>query len=280
MTKAIKLFTDSAADVPREYIEKYDIGVVPLSVIFNGVEFKDKVNLSTEEFYHKLSTEPELPSTNQVNPNEFAEAFKPYVEKGIPILYIGISLKLSGTVQSAQIAKDLLDGEDITIFDTRSASLGEGIQVIRAGQLLADGLPLDDVITALDSHRHESFGMFILDSLTHLVKGGRLSKTQGFVGSLLNIKPLLSFQTSGEIAVIEKVRSQKKALQTLIDRAKEHRDSFADLEVAVVHTNAQETANELTAMVEAQLQPKAAIQAIVGPTIGTHTGPGGVGLFF
>ncbi len=280
MAKPIKLFTDSAADIPQEFVDKYDIGVVPLSVIFNGVEFKDKVNLSTEEFYHKLATEAELPSTNQVNPNEFAEAFKPYVDEGIPILYIGISLKLSGTVQSAQIAKDLLETEDITIFDTRSASLGEGIQVIRAAQLLAAGEPLADVLTTLDSHRHESFGVFILDSLTHLVKGGRLSKTQGLVGSLLNIKPLLSFQSNGELAVIEKVRSQKKALQILVDRAKEHRDDFADIEVAVIHTDAIATANELTAMVEEQLRPKTVIQAIVGPTIGTHTGPGGVGLFF
>ena len=280
MAQKIKIFTDSAADVPQEYLDKYDIGTVPLSVIFNGVEYKDRVNLTTDDFYRKLGSESELPSTNQVNPNEFSEAFKPTLEAGYSIFYLGISLKLSGTVQSAQIAKDLLKSDAITIFDTRSASLGEGIQVIRAAELLDQGKPLDEVITILDDLRAHSFGMFVLSSLEHLVKGGRLSKTQGFVGSLLNIKPLLSFQTNGEIAVIEKVRSQKRALQTIIDRAKEHRSDFSDIDVAVVHTNTIDTANEFRAMVEEQLQPRRVVLGLVGPTIATHTGPGGVGLFF
>ncbi len=279
-TADIKLFTDSAADVPAAYLDKYDISVVPLSVIFDGAEYKDRVDLSTDEFYQKLASSSQLPSTNQVNPNAFEDAFGPFVEEGTAILYLGISLKLSGTVQSAQIAKDTLDTEDIHIFDTRSASLGEGIQVIRAGEMIASGKKLSEIMTTLDHHRSHSFGMFLLDSLTHLVKGGRLSKTQGLVGSLLKIKPLLSFLPDGTITVVEKVRSQKKALQTIVDRAQQHCENFSDLDVAIAHTNAPEMADQFETMVKEQLQPKSVVKGIVGPTIGTHTGPGGVGLFF
>ncbi len=221
MNGKIKLFTDSAADLPQIYKELYDIDVVPLSVIFGDEEFKDGVTLSQTDFWAKLQTSKELPATNQVNPNDFVEAFRPYVEQGCTILYIGLSSKLSGTLQGAVLAKDLLETDQIHVFDSRSASIGETLLLIAAGEMIRKGNSLEEIWQQLEQDRAESFAYFTIDSLTHLVKGGRLTKTQGIVGSMLSVKPILQVTSAGSIEVAEKVRSTKKALQTMVSRAKE-----------------------------------------------------------
>ncbi len=280
MPNKIKLFTDSAADLPQVYRERYDIDVVPLSVIFGDEDFKDGVTLSVSEFYSRLTTSQELPSTNQVNPHDFVEAFAPYIKDGYTILYIGISSKLSGTLQSAVLARDLLNTDKIHAFDSRSASIGETLLLITAGELLQKGASLDQVLRQLEHDRSESFAHFTIDSLTHLVKGGRLTRTQGLVGSMLSIKPILQVTAEGTIEVSEKVRSTKKALQTMVAKAEERNIDFSKTRVAIVHTWGAETVPELKAMVQAQLKPAEIVEGLIGPTIGTHAGPGGVALFF
>ena len=280
MSDRIKLFTDSAADLPQAYRERYDIDLVPLSVIFGEEEFKDQVTLSTTEFWEKLSTAKELPSTNQVNPHDFVEVFQPYIQEGYAILYVGISAKLSGTVQSAHLAKELLDTDKIRVFDSRSASIGETLLLITAGEMIKGGHSLDDIWRQLEYQRENAFGYFTIDSLTHLVKGGRLTKTQGLLGSMLNIKPILTVTPEGTIEVAEKVRSTKKALQTIVARAKERNIDFSQKRVAVVHTFGADTVPVLLELVQQELGPKEIVQGLIGSTIGTHAGPGGVALFF
>lgn len=280
MSQRVKLITDSASDLPEEFCEKYNIQIVPLTVVFGEKEYKDKVSLSPEEFWDKLITSSELPSTNQVNPHEFEEAFRPHLDAGSTILYIGLSHRLSGTLQSAAIAKETLRSQRIHIFDSHSASLGQGLLVIKAAEMIEQGLSLPEILTELESHRENSFALFTLDSLTHLVRGGRLSRTQAFLGSVLNIKPVLTITKEGTIEVKEKVRSTKKALQTIAARAKKQRNDFSHTQVAVVHTYGAESVNELLDLVRTELEPKEIIQGLIGPTIGTHAGPGGVALFF
>lgn len=280
MNGKIKLFADSAADLPQIYRERYDIDVVPLSVIFGDQEFKDGVTLSMADFWAKLQMSKELPSTNQVNPNDFVEAFTPYVEQGYTILYIGLSAKLSGTLQSAVLAKELLKAEQIYIFDSRSASIGEALLLITAGEMIENGHSVDEIWKQLEQDREEAFTYFTIDSLTHLVKGGRLTKTQGLVGSMLNIKPILQITPEGTIEVAEKVRSTKKALQTMVNRAKERNIDVSRKRVAIVHTWGAETVPELTELVKRELAPREIVQGLIGPTIGTHAGPGGIALFF
>ncbi len=276
----IKLFTDSAADLPQIYRERYDIDVVPLSVIFGDTEYKDGVTLSRAEFWVKLQESKELPSTNQANPNDFVEAFKPYVEQGYTILYIGLSVKLSGTLQSAVLAKDLLGTDQIHVFDSKSASIGETLLLITAGEMIQAGHTIDEILQQLEQQRAESGAYFTIDSLTHLVKGGRLTKTQGFVGSVLNVKPILQVTSEGTIEVAEKVRSAKKALQTMVSKAKEAHIDFSQKRVAIVHTWGAETVPELIELVQDELAPANIVEGLIGPTVGTHAGPGGIALFF
>lgn len=280
MNGKIKLFTDSAADLPQHYRDKYDIDVVPLSVIFGTEEFKDQVTLSHGEFWRKLINSEELPATNQVNPHEFAEAFEPYVNDGYTILYVGLSSSLSGTLQSATIAKELLNTERIHIFDSKSASIGETLFLIKAGEMLEAGYSLSEIWKVLEKDREESFAYFILDSLTHLVKGGRLTKTQGLLGSMLSIKPILRITPEGTIEAEEKVRSTKRALQTIVAKAQGRNVDFSKKRVAIVHTYGAKTVPELMELVQQELGPKEIVQGLIGPTIGTHAGPGGIALFF
>lgn len=280
MSNKIKLFTDSAADLPKIYKERYDIDVVPLSVIFGEEEFKDQVTLSATEFWEKLLGSKELPSTSQVNPHDFVEAFGPYVKDGYTILYVGLSAELSGTVQSAYAAKEILETDQIHIFDSKSASIGESLLLITAGEMIKAGCSLEEIWQKLEQDREASFAYFILDSLTHLVKGGRLTKTQGLVGTMLNIKPILRVTPEGTIEAEEKVRSTKKALQTIVAKAKERNIDFSQKRVAVIHTYGAETVPELIALVQEELAPSEIVEGLIGPTIGTHTGPGGIAFFF
>jgi DegV family protein with EDD domain len=280
MADKIKLFTDSAADLPKIYRERYDIEVVPLSVIFGDIEYKDGLTLSHAEFWEKLQDSKELPSTNQAAPNDFVEAFRPFVEQGYTILYIGLSIKLSGTLQSAVLAKDLLGADKIHVFDSKSASIGETLLLITAGEMIQAGHSIAEILQRLEEQRAESGAYFTIDSLTHLVKGGRLTKTQGFVGSVLNVKPILQITREGTIEVAEKVRSTIKALQTMVSRAKEHQVDFSQKRVAIVHTWGADTVPELKKLVHAELAPAEIVEGLIGPTVGTHAGPGGIAIFF
>ncbi|HPT83747.1 MAG TPA: DegV family protein [Limnochordia bacterium] len=280
MTEKIKLFTDSASDIPEIYRQRYDVGVVPLSVIFGDEEYKDGVTLSVVDFWKKLAVSRELPSTNQAAPQDFVDAFEPYIKDGWTILYIGISSKLSGTVQSCHIAKELLGTDRIHVFDSRSASVGETLLVITAGEMLKRGHSLGEILVQLEIDRATSGAYFTIDSLTHLVKGGRLTKTQGLVGSMLKIKPILRITEEGTVEVDDKVRSMKKALQTLVSKAKGHRLDFTQRRVAVVHSYGAEAVDELKALVQQELQPREIVEGLIGPTVGTHAGPGGLALFF
>ena len=280
MTKKIKLFTDSAADVPVEYKEKYGIEIVPITVMFGTVEYKDQVTLSLEEFWEKMLSSQELPSTNQANPHDFVEAFQPFLEQGYTILYIGLSSRLSCTLQSAVIARELLQSQDIHIFDSKSASIGETLLLLEAAEMLEEGRSVPEIMDVLAQRREESFAYFTLETLTHLVRGGRLSKAQGLIGSVLNIRPILRIAPDGTIEPTEKARSTKRALQTIVSKAKERNIDFSKRRVAVVHTPGAESLEEFIELVQSELNPAEIITGLIGPTVGTHTGPSGIALFF
>src|SRR5690554_7484821 len=149
----IKLFTDSASDLPELYRKRYNVGVIPLTVIFGEEEYKDGVTLSIVDFWKKMAASKELPATNQANPHDFVEAFQPYLDDGYTILYIGISAKLSGTLQSAHLAKGLLQTDKVHIFDSRSASIGETLLLLTAGEMLEKGHSVDEIWRKLEQDR-------------------------------------------------------------------------------------------------------------------------------
>ncbi|NLY10724.1 MAG: DegV family protein [Firmicutes bacterium] len=280
MPQKIKLITDSAADLPEEIAQNYDIDIVPLRIFFDDKEYLDKVTLSTPEFYKLLAASENLPSTTQITPVEFSERFEKYLKEGYKVLYIGISSKLSGTLQSAVLAKELLGSDDIEVFDSLSASIGIGLLVIRAAEMAAEGKSLHEIISKLTAYREQAFGYLYLDTLNNLVKGGRLSKAKGVVGSLLRIKPVLKITEDGEIVVAEKTRSLQAALSTIVKRAKERQRNLSNESIAIAHTNAPELAEKLSELVQEEFKPRKIVISLAGPTVGTHVGPGGVGLFF
>lgn len=275
----IKIVTDSASDLPEHLLEKYDITMIPLTVMFNGIEYKDRVDLTMDEFYDKLVNGSDLPTTSQVNPEQYLEVFNKYLAEDREILVVGISLKLSGTLQSAQIAKDMLNSDKIHIFDSGSASLGEGLCVLKAAERVAAGDSIDQVLEHLTKHREIANGLIVLDSLQHLVRGGRLSRSQALLGSVLNIKPILSI-SNGEITVMEKVRSQKRALNVMIERIKELGVDLSQRTIGIAHTQCLDLANDFAELVRQEFQPRDIVIHIGGATIGTHVGTGGIGIFY
>lgn len=279
MTNKIKLFTDSAADVPEIYRNKYDIDIVPLSIIFGEKEFKDQVDLSIAEFWDRLLNSEELPSTNQVNPHQFAEAFKPYLDDGYTILYVGLSAALSGTFQSANIAKQLLETKNIYTFDSKSASLGESFLLITAGEMVEQGYSIEKIMETLEQQRASSFGNITVDSLDYLVRGGRLSRAQAIVGGMLNIKPIICVNRDGTIGAGERIRSTKRALQTIVAKAKKTNVDFSKRRVGILYTYGTDT-TEFVRLVKEALNPFEIIETLIGPVAGTHVGPNGIALFF
>lgn len=275
---AIKIITDSASDLPDHLLKKYDITMVPLTINFTEEEYKDREDITMDEFYHKLDTEPELPTTSQVNPDQFLEVFKKHLAQEQEILVIGLSLKLSGTLQSAQIAKDVLGSDKIHIFDSSQASLGEGICVLKAAERVVAGDSIEEILQALESHRRQAYGLLVVDSLDQLVKGGRLSRAQAVIGSVLNIKPILSI-IDGELAAAEKVRSKRRALTAMINKVKELGLDLSQKTIGIVHTQDPELAEIFAELVQSELKPKDVVINVAGATVGTHVGTGGIGIF-
>lgn len=277
--RKIKIVTDSGCDLPDQLLAKYDIDMIPLSVHFGDKTYLDRFNLSVDQFYEMLTTDENLPRTSQINPEQYLEVFEHHLNQDTEILVIGLSLKLTGSLQSAKIARDMLNTDKIHIFDSKSASLGEGLYVLKAAELIKDGLNIESIINELENYQQEAYGLFVLDSLKHLLRGGRLSRTSATIGSLLNIKPVLCFANTGEILVKERVRSQKKALDLIIERFKEQEMDFTQKRIAIAHTKSLAIAEEFAEVVEQELKPKDIVLNTGGSAVATHVGVGGIGLF-
>ena len=274
----IQIITDSGCDLPSDLLAQYNIHVLPITVHFADQLYRDGVDLSAEEFYQRLKTAQVPPNTSQINPDQYLKAYQQY-DQETQLLVIGLSSKLTGSLQSAELAKRLLQRDAVYIFDSKSASLGLGLCVLKAAEYVAEGLSIEQVITRLKVYQQQAYGLFVLDSLKHLLRTGRLSKPEAALGSMLNIKPILWFAPTGEVLVKEKVRSFTKALSTIIERFKEAEIDFANATLAIAHANCLSIAEDYAAEVERELKPKRIIVNIAGSAIGTHVGQGGIGLF-
>ncbi|MBW8381939.1 MAG: DegV family protein, partial [Youngiibacter sp.] len=213
----IKIVTDSTADLTRELIEEYDIEVVPLTVHIGEESFRDG-SLTLDEFFDRMKKSASFPTTSQVNPQDFHDVYKKYLAEGYKILSVHISSALSGTGQSAQIAKDMLESDDIVIIDTMNVSAGIMLSLIEAGKMVKAGKSLQEIEAEVRSHKDRIKVLASFDTLENLVRGGRLSKAAGAVGGILGIKPILTVK-DGRLEMKDKVRGTKKALKALTDFA-------------------------------------------------------------
>lgn len=273
------LFADSCADIALEDSKERGIEVVPLTINIGENNYKDQIDISSEEVLQAI-TDGERPKTSQVNPENFVEAFKPFVEKGESILYIAFSSELSGTYQSAVIARDtLLDDypdADITIIDTHAASYGLGMIVENASDDLKDGLSNEAVIKNVEKNVKNIRHFFTVNDLDYLAKGGRLSKGSAFVGGLLNIKPLLHIE-DGKLVPLEKHRGIKKVYKSMIEHIN---DDQITGKIHIVQSNALDYAEQLKQKILEETEVKVVNISMIGPTISSHTGNGTVAMFY
>lgn len=272
----IKIVTDSTSDLDTFYIKKYDIEVLPLLVTFGEETFRDKVNINVHDMLKKIKDSGVFPKTSQVNPQSFYECYKKYVDEGYKILSIHISSKVSGTYQSASIAKEMLDTKDIVIIDSMNISSGLGILVLKAAQLLKNGISLKETEEKIKEAIPHVKSVIEFNSFDNLVKGGRLSKTVGMVGNVLDIKPIISV-VDGEVTAINKVRGSKKALRTIVEYLAKHEIKEGE-PLMLIQLESTEVIEGLKNELSVKKIP--VIENEVGCVVGVHSGSNACGIFF
>lgn len=278
----IKIVTDSTSYIPESDLKTYDIRVVSLNVVLNGQTYKE-VDLANETFYTEMAKAPEIPSSSQPAPTDLYDAFEAIIKEGHSVLGIFISSEMSGTYSTAHQVKQMLlekyPDAEIEFLDSRTNCMQLGFISLVAAQAACEGLPMSQVITrAKDTIAHSRF-VFTPDTLTYLKKGGRIGSASALLGSLLQIKPILTVNKEGKTDVLAKVRTKKKAVQTLIDQLKTDLQDRALGDVIVHHINCPEEGLALVQELEALLHRPVRIQSI-GPVIGLHVGPGSIGIAY
>ncbi|MEW6228662.1 MAG: DegV family protein [Bacillota bacterium] len=276
----VAIVTDSTADLPRGTYEEHGIVVVPLLVHFGDEIYRDGVDLSSDEFYDKLVSSKILPRTSQPSPHDFQVVYGDLASKSEEIVSIHLSSKLSGTYQSATIAAGMMKDTKVRVIDGKGASAATGLLVLEAARLAGSGATADDIVARIDHLIEGMVVFFTVDTLEYLEKNGRIGKATAFLGTLLSIRPLLQLY-DGEVTPFEKVRGSKaKVLARMIAAAKERAPSGKRLRAAIMHGAVPEEAAALRQTVERELACDEILTACLGPVIGSHAGPGTLGLAF
>ena len=280
----LKLITDSASDLPKEYITTHQLHVIPTPVVIDETDYFDGKTIQTKEFYNILDDTKRDVRTYHINPAMFEEAFTPYAQAGDSIIYLCFSTGIAGTFNAAHIAKENVLEQypdfDLTIIDSKSASIGFGLLVSKLVTMLENGAPKEVLIEAADyfiSHIHH---VFTVHTLAYLIKGGRLSKFKGTIAETLDMKPILIVDKAGSLQVLKTVRGRKKSLKALIDYAKSNGYELSNQTLAFCHGEDNDALEFLLALADDELKPKNKLISTVGCAIGAHTGRGIVGLCF
>jgi len=271
----VKLVTDSLSDITSDIAGELGITVVPLYVRFGEEIYRDRVEITTEEFYRRLVNVTTLPSTTQPTPNDFAEVYKNLAKETDEILVIVVSSKLSGTYQSALQAKDMFEGDcRIEIIDSLSVAMGLGLIVMAAARAVQDGANLDEVADLARRALSRSHLVAYFDTLKYLAKGGRIGKASNLLGSMLSVKPILTIR-DGEMAPLTRVRSLSAGLDYMYNVVA----GFSNIEgLAVEHATTPDDVDELVERL-GSIYPKESIRrAVISPVVGTYAGPNAIAL--
>ena len=272
----IKIITDSTADLPKEVYEKYDIEVLPLLINFGEESYLDGVEITPEVLFERIEKEGSLPTTAQVIPNRFMDTYKKYLDDGYKIISIHISSAMSGTYQSACIAKDTLESEEIFVIDSKNVTAALGMLVLKAAILKENGYGTKEIAEELEKIKFNIKSSILFESLDNLVRGGRISKTAGIVGSVLGIKLILEIK-DGLMSVKDKIRGSKKAIKKIISDL-ESNDLDNDVPVILIEVDNPEVTNALeTYLIEKKVNY---ILSPVGTTVCIHSGRKCCGLVF
>ena len=272
----IKIITDSTVDLPKELLEKMDVEVLPVLINFGEESYLDGIEITLDEVFKKIENGDEFPTTAQIVPNRFVEAFEKYLNQGYKVLAVLMSSGMSGTYQSACLAKQMLETEDIQVVDSQTITSGLGLLVIEAAKLIDEGLKIEEIAKRLDETKQHINSSLSFDSLDNLVKGGRLPRAVSVVTGMLGIKLILEVK-DGVMALKGKVRGSKKAIKRIISDMEEL-GIRKDLPVIIVNVNNDEICNGLRTYLEEHNIDY--IEGPVGCSVGIHSGDKAVGLFF
>ncbi len=277
----IAIVTDSTSFLPAELIKKHSITVTPQVLIWEEKTYRDGVDIQPSEFYTRLKTAKKMSSTSQVSPATMQSTFQGLVDQGYDVLGIFISSKLSGTMQSAMQGKEMMGaaGEKVTVVDSFSTSMSLGLIVLAAARAVESGSSISDCLAAVEKTRRNSGIFFAVDTLEFLHRGGRIGGAQRFIGSALGLKPILALK-EGKVEGVERIRTKSKAHDRLLELITEQVNGKSNIRIATLHANASEDAKALLDRAAQQLNPVETIFAEVSPVVGSHTGPGTVGLAF
>lgn len=274
----IQIICDTMNDVPKEIVEKYNIEILPATIVFDGIEYKAGVDIEGDEFYKMLRSSNSMPTTSQVTYATFKDTFEKYLDEGKKILYLSGSSAASGTYQSAMIAKNDIESDDIHIFDTYSLCIGGGMLITEAAIMAQESNDIDYIINKLNEYKEKVEVYFSVDSLDYLHKGGRISGTKATIGTILNIKPILKIE-DGVVKQKTQVRGRKKIIPTLIEQLKlQVGDDFSDKEVYVGYGDDIEECNKFVEKVKNELSPKSVKIFQIGACVACHSGPDVFGL--
>lgn len=275
----IKIITDLACDLTRDYIKNNNIGLLSLILNLNGQAIKDDLGetLSYKDFYNKMR-EGATPTTSQINAHEFEEEFIKYIKNGDSIIYISLSSNLSGTFNSANIAKNNLMDEypnaNIYLVDSLSVSVGQGLLVAKACEMRDSGIGAEEIVNWLEENKRKVIHSILIDDLNHLKRGGRISGATAAIGGLLNIKPTLFLDDEGKLIQGEKIKGKKKALRFLVNEVREKAVDTENEILYICHGDCLEEAETLRDMILEEVKFKNVIINYVGNVVGAHAGPG------
>ena len=281
-----KIVTDSTSDLPAFLVEELDLHVIPMLFTVDGKDYQntpDERYLSAHDFYELLRA-GKTSTTTQINGEVFKDELRPYLSQGLDVLYLGFSSGLSSTFSSVNLATEDLKEEfpdrTIILVDTLAASMGEGLIVWHAATRREQGMSIDEVAAWVEENKLHLAHWFTVDDLNHLKRGGRVSGAAAFVGTMLNIKPVLHVDDEGHLIPVDKVRGRRKSLEELVARMEKTSVSPSEQTVFISHGDALEDAQYVEKLVRERLAVKTVYINPIGPVIGTHSGPGTIALFF
>lgn len=277
MTEKVRFVTDSTADLPPEFVEGHNITVVPLKVSFGEETYRDYVDITPDEFYRRLRQAEKLPATSQPSPADFVAAYQPLVDEGAEIISIHIASALSGTVQAARLAKSMVNYPRIEVVDSQSASIFLHAMLLEGVRLAERGGSTRDILDLWQSYQSRREVLFMVDSMEYMLKGGRIGKGTAFLGTLFNIKPILTFK-GGIVHPVEKVRGRKKAFDRMVELARKALGEDTPVHCIIAHADAPDYLEELRRRVEERINYTELIISRMGPVMGTYSGPGFVGI--
>ncbi len=271
------IVTDSTAYIPKELREKYNIHMIPLSVNFGVESYREEVDITADQFFEEIKAKSELPTTSQPPVGEFVELFEKLGQDHDAVISIHLSSGISGTYQGAVSAGEMVENVKVFTFDSEISCMVQGFYALEGAELAQEGRTAEEIMARLEEMKTTMKAYFMVDDLTNLQRGGRLSGAQAFVGSLLQVKPILHFQDK-VIVPFEKIRTRKKALKRLFELFDEVASSNEPMRAVLIHANRPEEAEELKTELAGQYPNVEFLISYFGPVIGTHLGEGAIGL--